>query len=238
MTRVVISQPMYFPWAGFLAQMNLADIFVWLDDAQFSKGSFTNRIQIKLQSGIKWMTVPLTGKGTKQPINKLQSNGEKWRLTHKSMLTQSLIGQPNFKQAVDIFDAALSCQCLCETLIASAELQAQFLEILPQKIYRASELKIDGNSSQRVLNILKQLNCSDYVTGHGAANYLDHDAFNTAGISVSYMNYDILPWEQSFGKFSPYVTGLDLIASGGKAAQKNINLYTEPASTFLANIQR
>ncbi|MFT7595258.1 MAG: hypothetical protein ACI8R4_002586 [Paracoccaceae bacterium] len=47
MTRVVISQPMYFPWAGFLAQLALADVRIWLDDAQFSNGSFTNRVQVK-----------------------------------------------------------------------------------------------------------------------------------------------------------------------------------------------
>lgn len=46
MARVVISQPMYFPWFGFMAQMSLADVFIWLDDAQFSKGSFTNRVQV------------------------------------------------------------------------------------------------------------------------------------------------------------------------------------------------
>ena len=40
MKTVVISQPMYFPWVGMLEQMRLADVFVHLDDAQFSKGGF------------------------------------------------------------------------------------------------------------------------------------------------------------------------------------------------------
>ena len=59
MARVVISQPMYFPWFGFMAQMSLADVFIWLDDAQFSKGSFTNRVQVKTDNGLTWMSVPL-----------------------------------------------------------------------------------------------------------------------------------------------------------------------------------
>ena len=29
MTTVVISQPMYFPWPGFLAQLAIADVVVW-----------------------------------------------------------------------------------------------------------------------------------------------------------------------------------------------------------------
>ena len=40
---VVISQPMYFPWVGFLSQISMASTIIWLDDVQFSKGSFTNR---------------------------------------------------------------------------------------------------------------------------------------------------------------------------------------------------
>jgi hypothetical protein len=42
MTTVAISQPMYLPWPAFIEMMKLADVFLWLDDAQFSKGSFTN----------------------------------------------------------------------------------------------------------------------------------------------------------------------------------------------------
>jgi len=78
MTRVVISQPMYFPWVGFIAQMALADVFIWLDDAQFSKGSFTNRIQVKLPDGRKWMSVPLEGKGAFQTIRDLHSARKDW----------------------------------------------------------------------------------------------------------------------------------------------------------------
>ena len=47
MTRVVITQPMLFPWPGFFEQLCLADVYIYLDDVQFSKGSFTNRVQIE-----------------------------------------------------------------------------------------------------------------------------------------------------------------------------------------------
>ena len=55
----MISQPMYFPWVGMLEQMRLADVFVHLDDAQYSKGGFLNRVQVKTQQGSSWITVPL-----------------------------------------------------------------------------------------------------------------------------------------------------------------------------------
>ena len=45
--KVVISQSMFFPWVDFLEQLKLADLNVFYDDVQFSKGSFTNRVRIK-----------------------------------------------------------------------------------------------------------------------------------------------------------------------------------------------
>lgn len=38
---------MFFPWVGFLEQLKLVDVYVFYDDVQFSKGSFTNRVQVK-----------------------------------------------------------------------------------------------------------------------------------------------------------------------------------------------
>ena len=42
--KVVITQPMLFPWVGLLEQIMLADVLVNYADVQFSKGSFTNRV--------------------------------------------------------------------------------------------------------------------------------------------------------------------------------------------------
>src|SRR5690242_11364734 len=69
---VVISQPMFFPWVGMLEQLRLADTYVHYDDVQFEKGSFSNRVQIKTQAGVKWLTVPLRDKKLGQRILDVQ----------------------------------------------------------------------------------------------------------------------------------------------------------------------
>src|SRR5690606_21435204 len=46
MTLVAIHQPNYAPWLGYFHKLAQADVFVFLDDAQFSKGSYTNRVQV------------------------------------------------------------------------------------------------------------------------------------------------------------------------------------------------
>lgn len=228
MTRVVISQPMYFPWVGFMAQMALADVYIWLDDAQFSKGSFSNRVQVKLPAGRKWMTVPLEGTGSFQRILDLSAKGEDWRASHRQMLAQSFCSYPYRAISIDLFDAIMAAPgSLCDRLIAGAEAQARAMGCLPPRILRSSAMDVRGSASDRVLRLVQAVAGDQYITGHGAFDYLDHAALNAAGIAVSYMDYAPRPWTQTHGGFSPYVTGLDLLAAEGEKAAEHLC----PAST-------
>tara|TARA_R110002074_G_scaffold392501_1_gene578060 strand:+ start:9142 stop:9912 length:771 start_codon:yes stop_codon:yes gene_type:complete len=231
--RVVISQPMYFPWPGFIEQMALADVYVWLDDAQFSKGSFTNRVQVKTAAGIKWMTIPLAGKGTMTDIADLKASDELWISSHRALLAQSLRGAPSAARAIDLFDKATSHAPLVDCLIASAEIVAASLGIQPKAILRTSELNLDGQSWRRVLDIVKSVGGTEYVTGLGAARYLDHQVFEDEGVAVRYMDYSLTPWPQQHGDFTPYVTALDLIATAGDEASSFLHPQTVPWREFL-----
>jgi len=229
MTSVVISQPMYFPWAGFLAHMALADVFIFLDDAQFSKGSYTNRIQVKLPGGTTWMSVPLVGKGAFQTIRDLHPAGDGWRASHRALLAQSLRGRDQTAAAMTLFDAVMAGPHvpLCDRLIASCETLARAMGVLPPVILRASAMGVGGVSWGRVLHLVQAVGGTRYVTGHGASDYLDHNAFEAAGIDVHYMDYAPLSWRQPHGAFTPYLTGLDLLASCTPEAARD---HLRPAS--------
>ncbi len=234
MSTAVISQPMYFPWPGFFEQMALADVFIWLDDVQFSKGSYTNRIQVKLGDGRKWMSIPLEGKGTLTPILDLKPSTPTWASSHRDMLHQSLRDTPNCEAALQLFDAAVVRHPLVDVLIASAELPGQVLGVIPKDVLRSSGMNIGGQSSQRVLNIVKAVGCTRYLTGHGAADYLDHEQFEAGGITVEYMDYSLTAWPQKHGEFSPYVTILDLIAAQGDMARQTLQPRSIHWREFLA----
>jgi hypothetical protein len=72
-----------------------------------------------------------------------------------------------------------------------------------------------------------------YVTGHGAASYLDHAEFEAAGVTVEYMRYSLTPWPQGGVSFSPYVSILDLIGWTGPRAPAYLNPSTVDWRTFL-----
>jgi len=226
MTTVAISQPMYFPWPGFMEMMKISDVFVWLDDAQFSKGSFTNRVQLMTASGRKWMTVPLEGKGAFREIRALRPANDHWREAHRGLLSRALSEAPCQNDALAVYDAVMEQSGLWQVLIASAEEQARVLDAMPETRLLASQMDVPGASWQRVIDIVLQVGGTHYVSGAGGARYLDHSAFERAGIHVSYMEYNPAPWPQAHGEFTPFVTSLDLIASCGKTAARHLRPNT------------
>jgi len=234
MTVVAVSQPMYFPWPGFMEMMKLADVFVWLDDVQFSKGSFTNRIQVKIASGRKWMTVPLDGKGAFQDIRALKTPHDSWKGAHRSLLRNALKGQPHLNAALAVFDRAVEAGTVCDVLIASAEEQAHALEALPPVRKRTSAMRIGGGSWRRLIDLVREVGGTHYISGAGGAGYIDHAAFEREGLQVSYMNYNPAPWAQGHGEFTPYVTSLDLIAAAGEEAGEHLRPNLTPWRERLA----
>ena len=238
MTTVAISQPMLFPWPGFFELVAMADIFVHLDDAQFSKGSFTNRIQVKVPGGRTWMTIPLAGKGTFQKIMDLTTPDEDWRGSHRDLLRQSLAEAPHLEEALALFDRCYARPKVCDLLIDSVEETARHLGLeKPVEFRRASELRIEGKSWRRVLDIVRALGGTRYVTAHGAAGYLDHAAFETEGVEVFYADYGLTPYPQQHGDFTPYVTILDLIGMTGPAAASYLKTRSIPWRAFIEREQ-
>jgi WbqC-like protein family len=238
--KIVISQPMYFPWVGMFEQVNLCDAYVNYDDVQFSKGSFTNRVQIQINSprGFNWLTIPLKNLKLGVLINELEINNQKnWQNQHLEMLKQAYKNAPYFKEMLglvrNLFDFPLTT--ISEVSMKSMEISINYFDLAANKtFYDASRLGIEGGSSDRVYQIVKYLNGTHYITGHGAKNYLDHALFENNGIRVEYMNYLKSPYPQQLPIFNPHVSILDLIANIGKQGKEYIKSSTIYWKEFLA----
>jgi hypothetical protein len=224
--NIVISQSMLFPWVGMLEQVRLADVFVHYDDVQFSKGSFVNRVQLKWPSGSKWLTVPLVDLHLGQRINEVKPAAyASWKHHHLELLRESFANAPYAKDALELAEKVYNADYKDIGSLSRASLLALAHYFGFEKSTRfldAASLNIAGSSSERVFNIVKKLEGTRYITGHGAANYLDHNLFEQAGIDVHYMEYQRKPYPQNYGTFNPHVTGLDLVAHCGPAGAEMI----------------
>lgn len=223
---LVISQPMFFPWVGLFEQIRLADVYVHYGDVQFSKGGFANRVQVKTAQGVKWLTVPLQGHALGQSIDDARINCRiDWRNQHLGMLHSAYARAPHFGEMMQLVDAVYSQTWLGIGELSRASIAAvcaYFGLTAGRRFVDVRELGIPGSSSRRVLDIVKALGGRRYITGWGARNYLDHQLFEDAGVRVEYMDYQMLPYPQQHGDFTPYVSVLDLVANMGREGRNYI----------------
>lgn len=220
MKTIVISQPMFFPWVGMFEQTRLADVHVHYDDVQFSKGSFTNRVQIKTARGSEWLSVPLRDLRLGQKIREVAvDDRQDWRERHLEMLSEAYAAAPFCDEMLTLARAvhARPAATLCEIAMASMEaVWEYFPSARPREVLRSSDMGIGGQSSRRVLDVVKQAGGTHYITGHGARQYLDHALFEAEGVHVEYLDYQKQPYPQLHGEFTPFVSVLDLIGNLGK----------------------
>ena len=217
---------MLFPWVGMLEQIRLADIFVHYDDVQFSKGGFTNRVQVKTPDGMRWLTVPLDGLKLGQSITKaavLEKSA--WRDNHIGLLQRSFAGAPFRDDALDLVHSVYDKPITGLGMLARRSMLAiaDYYRLCDStRFVDVSTLRIPGSGSQRVLDVVKAVGGTHYITGHGAKNYLEHDLFEEQGIRVLYMSYRRAPYRQLHGEFTPFVSSLDLIANCGQDGRRHI----------------
>mgnify|MGYP006275645451 CR=1 FL=1 len=223
---VVISQSMYFPWVGLLEQIRLADVFVHYDDVQFSRGSLVNRVQAKTGSGSKWLKVPLRDQHLGQLINEVRvDNRTDWRRKHRDLLCHAYQDAPFREEMLSLIDGVLAtdCETLADISRESMMALVRYFGLDDGTIFQDSaQLGVSGSGSKRVHGICRALGATVYVTGHGARRYLDHDLFERSRIRVEYMKYRMQRYPQLHGDFTPYVTGLDLVANCGRAGRSLI----------------
>ena len=220
MKTVVVLQPQFFPWRGVFEQIRLADEFVHLDDAQFQKGGFTNRVQLKTANGPLWLTVPVLRHGTLPPIAQVEIDYKSdWREKHLRTFAMSYARAPFAAHAREIMNDIYAERpvTIAELDIAALERCCAELDLHP-RFTRASATPVEGAKTDRLAALLVPRGTTCYVTGRGALDYLNEPQLAAAGIDVRVMEYTRRPYPQLHGAFDPHVSILDTIANLGPDA--------------------
>jgi hypothetical protein len=237
---VVISQPMYFPWVGLLEQARLAQVWVHYDDVQFSKGSFTNRVQLKTAEGPRWLTVPIANRRLDSRIDELLvDESSDWRSRQRGLLQRACAGAPFLDDSLALLARAhaVSTGRVVDVVQQSFTVVREYFGLPAFEVeVSSSALGCEGRSWARVLELVQRFGGTRYVTGHGARNYLDHQAFEAAGVSVEYLDYQKRPYPQAHGAFSPFVSTLDLVAWCGPSGRAVISSGSVSWRSFLPSV--
>lgn len=170
---------MHFPYMGFFQKMKLSNLFILLDDVQFSKNdkySFYNRNKFKNKSGVEeWFTVPVEKRANKKLIKDvLISEDFGWRKKLAKQMKQ------NFgNEFLDIYDG----EKIVDVNVKSIKYCMDKLNI-DTKIIRSSDLNVGGVKSERLYNLCKNVGANEYISGPFGKYYLDKDLFTDVKVTI------------------------------------------------------
>jgi hypothetical protein len=213
MTIVAIHQPNYAPWLGYFHKMALADVFVLLDDAQFSKGSYTNRVQIAGRGAPRWLTVPVQH-AFGAVINTITSARPDWPRAHLDSL------QTAYRDAACFRDVWIGIQALYKDLPSDslAASNGVLVERLAKqmgvdtRIVAASSLDVATTGDDRLISICQHFGKDViYLSGPGGAKYQDEAKFQVAGIPLRYTSFEARDYSRGGDAFVPGLSVLDAV---------------------------
>jgi hypothetical protein len=219
--RVAISQPNYIPWKGYFDIIQAVDVFVVLDDVQYTQRDWRNRNRIKLASGASsWLTVPTLG-GRNQAIHEvLVDRGQDWARKHGEALRHSYARTPFFARYHSRFVEIVSSghERLVDLDIALTRQICEWLG-LEREVLRSSELGGAGTKDERLLDLIAKVGGDFYLSGPAARDYIVPERFARAGVELAYHDYSGYPeYPQVSEPFDHYVTVLDLLFAVGPDA--------------------
>ena len=172
-------QPNFIPWLGYFKLIETVDLFIFLDDAEYSKNTWHNRNRLLLKDDtIFTFTLPLNSHRNNSKFSEIYINHQAFNLGKIiKLIDQNFKNKNNYRIFTKIFEI-LSDQTLplSEINIKVIQLMMDYLGI-SVSTEKASNLVLDGRRSERLLKILKSVNATTYVSVGGAKHYMETDGF-------------------------------------------------------------
>ncbi|MGH2443120.1 MAG: WbqC family protein [Chloroflexota bacterium] len=223
MRTAVIHQPNFLPGLTYFDKIDQADIFVILDNVQFVKRNWINRNKIKSPDGPMWITVPVRTKGKyTQSISETEiDSGRDWQIRHATAIAHS------YSRSIYYAFYAYDIQGICRKEFASiAALNERLLREcitwlgIETPIVRASELGVNGTSTDLLLDVCEAVSADRYLSGPGGKKYMDVSKFAERGVQLEFHEYKHPEYQQRYGFFEKDMSICDLLFNEGRDSLK------------------
>lgn len=228
---VGVHQPNYLPWLGYFYKMSLSDIFVYLDDIAFPKGSFVNRNRICINNEAKWLTLPIS-RNLSTPIREARPAADNWIDKHLRSLEVNYRRAPFFSAYIDELAQVMRAnrqESLSELNIALLSKIATWLGI-GCVTFRSSDITTYGTADARLVELVTSVGGRIYISGKGGANYQSNSNFESAGLELKYTNFVVDPYRQTAANFIPSLAVVDALFNIG--AERIKEMFAELARVF------
>ena len=217
---VAICQLNFLPWLGYFDLIDRSNIFVLLDDVEFSKQSWQQRNRIKTTNGNHWLTVPVIYRGhSGQEIKSVRiKENSNYKKKHINTIKQYYSKSTYFNMYIN--ELSLIINKPHQYLV---ELNIDLINWLCLKIgintrlIKSSQMSIDiSERVEKLVNICKELGADHYLSPAGSKEYIEeNNIFSKHGIKLLYQDYKHPTYNQMYGDFIPFMSVIDLLFNEG-----------------------
>lgn len=223
---VVIHQPDFLPHLAFFHRLLYADLFVILDTAQYVNAttrSWTNRDKIKTPLGERWITVAVKKGPRETLIRDIELADGDWKTDNLNLIKENYRRAPYFEQIYPSIENlyASAGRLLADFNLKSINMLMSLFDIQIPTVL-ASTLDPQGKKNDLLLDILKKVGATHYLSGLGARGYLAPEVFEQAGIQVMWQQFTHPVYAQLHGEFIPYLSSIDLLINCGITDSRKI----------------
>lgn len=220
--NVAMMQPTFLPWQGFFELIYQSDIFIFLDDFQFSVQSYHQRNRLFSGPGkVDWYTVPVVkARSFGLPLNAACiDESSHWR---KKMLNRL---RHNYGKAAffnEVFPRVEGW--LTNPAMSLAEHNMGFIRLVLELFGWKKDIKFsstchsDLQRSGRVLELLRLCGATKYYAANGSFGYMHEEGiFPVTDIEVLFQNFVPKRYPQvgSPDEFVPFLSVLDSLFNIG-----------------------
>jgi hypothetical protein len=217
---VVIHQPDFLPWLGYFHRLLQADLFIALDHVQFVTGtsrSWTHRDVIKTPQGAKWLSLRVQKASFGTAIREIQlAPDQEWRTQNLNLIRENYRKTPFFHEIFPHLEALYerSHAGMAAMNLASLDLLEEMLDTRTPRLI-SSDMSPQGTGTAMLVDLLKKVGATRYVSGLGARAYLDTALLQQAGIELVWQAFLPPVYPQLHGPFVPMLSSIDALFNCG-----------------------
>lgn len=212
---VAIHQPNFFPWLGYFDKIARADVFVFLDAVQYPRtgsggmGSYVNRVEIADRGRRFHLRAPVSRMPLDAAICDARTDDRQpWRRKIVETLKQTYARSPGRERALALLTPLVENPepSLASYNIAAVRAIAAALGLATEFVTQSS-LGVDGRANELLIALARAVGADAYLTGGGAAGYLEPAAFEAAGLGL--VRQDFVPF--AYGAADDFEPGLSVV---------------------------
>jgi hypothetical protein len=231
---VAIHQPNYLPWCGYFAKVKASNVFILLDDVPMPGGSsYVNRTRVAGNAEPQWLSIP-TRHSLDEPLSLARIADNSFGRKHVGTLRARYGRTPHFKPLIARLEPlfAAGAERLADF---NASLLRSLFELLqlPAAVTRSQHLPTSTTSGDRLVELVKRVGGTRYLSGKGGQNYQSEAAFTAAGIALDVRPHQPVPYPQGAGAFEPGLSVIDPLSWVGPSETSAL-LTLPPSSTLHA----